>query len=248
MWKAYGRKIIDAVFKKRSAGSAIRIELESKIQANSDRSDIRVFEAGLSSEQYGDYEQGSGIAAQEAESKRLISIAKRTGLFIEKSHWQQFGDRKRQISGESTVFLDKEERVVTKIRNPFAKSVIKELKVRDAIYEHLMHNILFPNTRYHFWGISEENGIVRIVLQQKYFSDEYDTPSQKMIDDYFLKGLGFHVENRYYYANDFVAITDVSAASDNVLFNGKDLFFIDPIIKFKQPAVDVLNHYYQLLK
>lgn len=69
-----------------------------------------------------------------------------------------------------------------------------------------------------------------------------------MIDDYFLKGLGFHIENRYYYANDFLSITDVSAESDNVLFNGNQLFFIDPIIKFKKPAVDVLNHYYPLLK
>lgn len=248
MWKAYGRKIIDSVFKKRPVSTAIRIELESKVQADSDRSDIRVFETRVSSEQYGNNKQSSGIAAQEAESERLITIAKKAGLFIEKSLWQQFGDRKRQISGESVVFLDREEKFVTKIRNPFAKSVIKELRAGDVIYEHLMHNILFPNTRYHFLGIGEEAGSVRIILRQKYFSDEFDTPSQKMIDDYFLKGLGFHIENRYYYANDFLSITDVSAESDNVLFNGKQLFFIDPIIKFKKPAVDVLNHYYLLLK
>lgn len=37
---------------------------------------IRVFEAGLSAEQYGDYEQSTGNAAQEKESNRLIAIAK----------------------------------------------------------------------------------------------------------------------------------------------------------------------------
>lgn len=62
-----------------------------------------------------------------------------------------------------------------------------------------------------------------------------------------IKGLGLTLEDRYYYANEFIAITDVSAESDNVLTDGKRLFFIDPIIKMKRPAVDVLQHYYELL-
>ena len=74
MWH-YGRKIIESIFKKREERPAICVELESRLQADSDRSDIRVFEAGLSSEQYGDYEQGTGVAAQEAESQRLIALA-----------------------------------------------------------------------------------------------------------------------------------------------------------------------------
>lgn len=61
----YGRKIIDYIFKKRSDSSAIRHELEQKIQADSDRSDIRVFEAGLSSQQYGDNRQGKTNAEEE---------------------------------------------------------------------------------------------------------------------------------------------------------------------------------------
>ena len=56
--------------------SAIRAEFASRSEADSDRSDIRVFEAGLSAEQYGDYEQSTGNAAQEKESNRLIAIAK----------------------------------------------------------------------------------------------------------------------------------------------------------------------------
>ena len=51
-------------------------EFASRNEADSDRSDIRVFEAGLSTEQYGDYEQSTGNAAQEKESNRLIAIAK----------------------------------------------------------------------------------------------------------------------------------------------------------------------------
>lgn len=46
------------------------------------------------------------------------------------------------------------------------------------------------------------------------------TPNQKAIDNYLMHGLGLELENRYYYANDYIAITDVSAEGDNVLFDG----------------------------
>lgn len=94
MWRNYGRKIINAIFKKRTDSPAVRVEFESRVQADSDRSDIRVFEIGLSSEQYGDYEQSTGAAAQEKEIARLIAIAKEQGLFIAKSEWSKFGDHK----------------------------------------------------------------------------------------------------------------------------------------------------------
>lgn len=247
MWH-HGRKIINALFKKRTTSPAIRVELESKIQADSDRSDIRVFEAPLSAERYGDYEQSTGVAAQEEESRRIINIAKSKGLFIPKSDWQQFGDRKRLPSGESIVFLNEQETVITKIRDPFAKAVIKSLHVQDAIYEHLIHNILFPTTHYSFIGISEDFDGVRMILQQKYFSRYFLTPTQKSINEYLMSGLGLHLEDRYYYANDYFAVTDVSADGDNVLTDERNLYFIDPIIKFKKPAVEVLEHYYKLLK
>lgn len=54
--KRYGRTIIDAIFNKRAKRLEICAELESKSQADSDRSDIGVFETGLSAEQYGNYE------------------------------------------------------------------------------------------------------------------------------------------------------------------------------------------------
>ena len=247
MWHDYGRKIIKAIFKKRTDSPTICAKLESKVQADSDRSDISLFEIRLSTEQYGDYEQSTGIAAQESESARIVAIAKANGLFIDKSEWYKFGDRKRLPSGESIVFINDKEDVVTKIRDPFAKSVIKELHAYDVIYEHLIHNILFPNSRYKFTGISEDAGTVRFILQQNYLSDKFIAPSQTIIDNYLIKGLGLKKENRYYYANDFIAITDVSANSDNVLFDGQQLYFIDPIIKFNQPATNVLEYYYKLL-
>ena len=82
--KNYGRKIIDYIFKKRTKCPAIRYEPERKVQADSDRSDIRVFETRVSTQQYGNNRQ-STRNAEEEECTRLIRIAKEQGLYIEKT-------------------------------------------------------------------------------------------------------------------------------------------------------------------
>ena len=84
MWR-YGRKIIGNIFKKRRECIGLCAELECRSEADCDRRDIGVFEIGLSSEQYGDYEQGTGNAAYENESARLISIAMDNGLYVTKT-------------------------------------------------------------------------------------------------------------------------------------------------------------------
>lgn len=243
----YGKRIVDALLGKRAERTTVRAELGPKVQADSDRSDIRVFEIGLSAEQHGDYEHGTGNAAQAAESTRLIQIAKNNGLFVNKSAWGRLGQRKRLASGESIVYLSEDEQWVTKVRNPFAKTTIKSLHAQDVIYEHLIHNILFPSTKYTFMGISEDIDGMRILLRQRYLKDQYVTPTTQEIEQHLTEGLGLALENRYYYGNEWIAITDVSASGDNVLSDGKQLYFIDPIIKFKQPASLVLEHYHSLL-
>ena len=77
--KSYGRKIIDYIFKRWTERPAICYEPERKVQADSDRSDIRVFETGLSTQQYGDNRQ-STRTAEEEECLRLIKIAKEQGF------------------------------------------------------------------------------------------------------------------------------------------------------------------------
>ena len=76
----YGRKIIDYIFGKRSNSSAISYEHEQKVQADIDRSDIRVFETGISPQRHGNIRQSSR-AAEEEECNRLISIAKENNLY-----------------------------------------------------------------------------------------------------------------------------------------------------------------------
>ena len=169
-------------------------------------------------------------------------------MFIEKSEWGKFGDYKRLPSGESIIYLDESCKTVTKIRNPFAKDALKNLHAQDIIYEHLVHNILFPATRYRLTGVSEDYGEIRLIYSQAYIADNFNIPTDRIIDEYMTRGLGLSPEDRYYYGNEYVAITDVSAASDNVLFDGEKLFFIDPIIKMKKPATEILAHYYKIMK
>ncbi len=243
----YGRKIIEALFAGRAKRTSVRAKFESRCEADRDRSDIRVFEIGLSAQQYGDHQQGTRIVAEKV-AAQLVAIAKANGLYIPKYEWETFGERKRVPSGESIVYLDYSRKQVIKVRDPFAKSAIKHLRAGDLIYEHLFHNILFPDTRYRFVGISEEVDGVRIILSQPYISDQFILPDKKLIEDYLVGGLGLKPESRYFYGNDYLAITDVSPMGDNVLYDGKKLYFVDPIICLKKPAKEALDYYYALLE
>ena len=243
--KNYGRKIIDYIFGKRPDCAPIHYECEQKIQADSDRSDIRVFETGVSSQQYGDNRQ-STRNAEEEECTRLIEIAKQHGLYIEKSAWNKFGDRRMIPTGESIVFLSRDGSLFTKMKSPFAKAPTKHTLPCDIIYEHLIHNILFPSTRYRFVGFSEDAKGIRIVLQQRNTSDMYQVPSQKAIDDYLIHQLGLAKEDKYFYGNEYLAITDVSNVSDNVLCDEDGrLYFIDPIIRLKRSGREVWEYLYR---
>lgn len=243
----YGKKFIQYLFARRAKCDQVRYELESRVQADSDRSDIRMFEARIPAQRYGDNEQSERNAAS-TESIRLIEIAKANDLFIPKTQWETFGDRKRLPSGESIVYLSRDGKYITKVRNPFAKAAIKQLRATDIIYEHLVHNILFPSTHYTFVGISEDIDGIRIILRQNYIPLTFISPSQKQIDKYIQSKLGLANEGYHFYGNNYISITDVVAEGDNVLIGDGDiLYFIDPIIRLKKPALQVLDYYYSML-
>ena len=243
----YGRKVIHALFKRRSKCAPICAEFESKSAADSDRSDIGVFEARLSIKQHGDNQQGTRLDAQKV-SSQLIEIAKQHNLYIPKTEWEKFGDRKRDPSGESIVYFDSPNNRVVKVRNPLAKAAIKQLHPEDIIYEHLLHNLLFPDTRYQFIGISEDEDGVRIILSQPYIANQFMIPTDTLINRYLTEGLNLKKEDNYFYGNADLSVTDVSSRGDNVLYDGEKLYFIDPIIKLKRPAKEILDKYYTILQ
>jgi hypothetical protein len=54
------------------------------------------------------YPLKSTRTAEEEECLRLINIAKEQGLYIDKSDWGKFGDRRMIPTGESIVFLSED--------------------------------------------------------------------------------------------------------------------------------------------
>ncbi len=203
----------------------------------SNRGDIRVFEEGLDTS-YREYSEYSERTRRTTESERLVSLAKQHGLFIPAEVTKTLTDKVGKRTGESVVYIDKAAGKVTKVKDPYAKSAMKSgVQPEDAAFEHLVHNLLFPETAYTFEGISEEMGDVRIVLSQD-FIQNYEQPTKEQIAEA-LAARGLFPEDNYSFGNELVSVTDVEG--DNVLL-GEDgtVYFIDPIIRFKKPLREIL--------
>lgn len=111
-----------------------------------------------------------------------------------------------------------------------------------------MHNLLFPDTSCQFIGISEDEDGVRIILSQPYIANQFMIPTDTLINRYLTEGLNLKKEDNYFYGNADFSVTDVSSRRDNVLYDGEKLYFIDPIIKLKRPAKEILDKYYTILQ
>lgn len=208
------------------------------VEGNRNRSDLRVFEEGLASS-HSAYTYNSERNRRETESERLVSIAKQHKLFIPIAETKQLGEKILKRTGESVVYIDEETGKVYKVKDPYAKAGMKNgVEPEDAVFEHLVHNHLFPETAYTFEGISEEMGDVRIILSQNYIQSK-SQPTQQQIAEV-LASRGLFPEDRYTFGNDLVSVTDVEG--DNVL-SGEDgtVYFIDPIIRFKKPLREIIE-------
>lgn len=201
------------------------------------RGDIRVFEEGLAASRW-EHSEYSERDRREAESERLVSIARQHNLYVPIETTRRWTGKVSKHTGESAVYIDRAKGLVLKVKNPYAKAALKSgVQPEDAAFEHLVHNLLFPETAYTFVGISEEMGDVRIILSQKFIKD-YQQPSKEQIAEA-LAAKGLFPEDNYSFGNEFVSVTDVEG--DNVLL-GEDgtVYFIDPIIRFKKPLREVV--------
>ena len=227
----------------RDTGDRLRDAVPSGAQRGDSGVDIGSLAEGLAAEQSGDRSR-SQRADEEAVGHQIIENAKKGGVFIDRSTLNSFGERVRKPSGESVVYIDDANNRVVKVKDPYAKDNLKGHAASDALYEHIVHNLLFPNTQYRLIGISDDSvGDVRFVLEQDII--DLTTPAtQQDIDWYLINELGLtKVEKPYlHYENDYYSITDVDASGDNVFIDGEGaICFIDPIIKFKKPAQEVIN-------
>jgi len=85
-----------------------------------------------------------------------------------------------------------------------------------------------------------ESGEIAFLLMQGEIQSE-TFPEDTHISSH-LQSLGLTPEDRYFFGNAVLSVTDVSARGDNVLLNDQgNLCFIDPLIRLKRPAVDVID-------
>ena len=127
------------------------------------------------------------------------------------------------------------EEIAEKVKNPDAKRPLKHTSESDWIYEHVIHNILFPECAYEFVGITLELGEIRVVLKQNAVSTEA-FPTENQIEALLVR------EDRYFFGDGVVSVTDVGAHGDNVLLgdDGK-VYFIDPLIRLGRTAEEVIE-------
>ena len=208
------------------------------MEVDRDRSYIRVYEKTMASGENA-YSEHSQRDRRKAESQRLVALARKHGQFFERNKILSLGIRYSKSTGESEIVIDHKSNRVYKLKDPFAKSPLKKnVQPEDMIYEHIIHNLYFPETRYHFVGISEEYGEIRIILSQE-FIDSVGQPTQKQIDSA-LVNKGLLPAGKYCYENNDIIVTDVSG--DNALLGADgNIYFIDPIINFKRSALDIIR-------
>lgn len=203
-----------------------------------DRSSIRVFEKGLAANRR-QHLDDSERDRREAESERLVGIAKENGLYIPKERIHDFGQRKRKQSRESEVYINNDAGKVYKVKDPYASAAMKPgVKPEDAIYEYLVHNKYFPETAYTFEGITDDLGDVRIVLSQDLVRSTKRASARQVAE--YLAQKGLKRMDGYHFGNDEVTVTDVEG--DNAFIDENDkVRIIDPVIDFKKPAREILG-------
>ena len=229
----------------RGNGRGLSAREASRLEAEADRSDIRMLEAEVAPEriEYRGDSEGSfnRRVDQDRESRRLIEAAKKNGLFIEPGTFDDL-PKFAKASKESVVRLDERNGRVIKIKDPFAAESMTYNSPFDELYVHIAHNILFPESRYKFLGITSNRrgDEVRFVLQQDYIA------SIDRVDDVdardFVRNHGFRHIDGYRSENDDVVVMDYYGS--NILKDADGyLHLIDPLISFKRNPRDIIDDY-----
>lgn len=199
-------------------------------RAISDICGIQVLAATCADERSRDTRQMSSDPIRR-ESCALIAAAKRAGCFVETASVP--GTRYTIRTGESEVRLVQREQVYYKIKNPFAKAPLKKHPIECGLFEHVVHNILFPDCGLDFLGIAEDMHEARMVYRPKAVRSDM-RPDDRQIAAC-LSEIGLQPEERYSFGNDFLFVTDVGQDGDNVLLDDDGMLrFIDPISRSSQ--------------
>ena len=172
--------------------------------------------------------------------RHLIEVAKVAGLYISPERVRALGDLVSKRTGESSVYWNHDENAFYKVKNPEAKRPIKHSSEIDWPYEHVIHNILFPECAYELIGITEDCGEIRVVLKQQAIGTESFPTSEQI--ECSLASRGFYPVDAYFFSNGIVSVTDISEHGDNVLLGDDGIvYFIDPLVRLHHSAAETIR-------
>lgn len=160
---------------------------------------------------------------------------------FDEARLRKMGKRKREWCTSSDDYIDTKNMLVYKVKDIFYYDKDKEHDPRYSIYEHLLHNILFPNVPYTFLGIGTIEGKPGLVFSQPYITD-LQTSEMEDVQAYMkLLGLEYDGYHPLTYTNDYISITAYSC--DVLIDENNTLYFLNPIISFRKEPIEVFRHY-----
>ncbi|MET0298142.1 MAG: hypothetical protein ABW036_00230 [Flavitalea sp.] len=124
--------------------------------------------------------------------------------------------------GESKVYLKTDNRYVIKVND-----AVYYATWLDYLNSLLLHNVLFPVTRYELLGLLKESEQLFLVLEQPYIMSE----GLASLDDIktILQVNGFQNTRRQDYFNPQLGLILEDMHDENVIMNGGAPFFIDTV-------------------
>lgn len=216
-----------------------------KMAIQRDKERIRVLEAGVApnEREYGGSIDGHTRRRldQQKEAERLIAAARANGMFIEPGTFSNY-PKVNAVSKESTVYRDEENNRAIKVKDPFAAESMADNSPFDELYQHIIHNIFFPESRYEFLGVTTNYGgdEVRFVLAQDWV-ESHDRVGDVEASN-FVKSRGYKVLDGYRYYNDDTIVMDFYGSNIRKDAEG-NIHLIDPIIHFKRDPRAIIDDY-----
>ena len=232
-----------------------------RLSSNDDFRGVRVLEEGLEVlfREHPDYRDGdagregadrgydSERVRRVAISESIIRTAKENGLFID---YSEFRARRADLlpghTMESDVYFDAENNRYIKVRDPFVSSRLTSNKDSDILYQHIIHNLYFPSTKYTFLGVTQKpySDEVRFVLSQESAGHVVKGASAMDMLSWYQKN-GFvpgGVDKKYvhWFKKDGISVCDLGG--HNLLLNSEGEWKpIDPCIRFDEDPRTIVD-------
>jgi len=156
------------------------------------------------------------------EEEILESYIKKNNLFFNDLRFSIYLDE----GAEQKVFFDDEKSKVIKLND-----AIFYVNWSQYFESLLVHNILFPETKYELLGFVKINEILYSAISQDYIQPTVKT-NIEFVKEYMISK-GFTIKKRNDYVHSELGIIIEDLHEENVLVKDDTLFFIDTVIYLK---------------